>query len=100
LRHWGNQAVARDDAVGIQQQNCKQAPLLRPAHLERPPVIEHFERAEDPKLHPRSILRGLRSVDIERSSGLTEVIPASVVIFAGEKQRFVTVDEHGHVLNS
>jgi len=47
------QAVARDDLVGIQQQHCEQASLFRPAHIERPLAVEHFEWTENPKLHAR-----------------------------------------------
>jgi hypothetical protein len=42
-----DQPVARDDAVGAQEQDCEQRALLRPAQEKRFAVAANLERAED-----------------------------------------------------
>ena len=47
-----DQPVAGHDLVRIEQQHGEQGTLLRAAEVERLPVGDHLQRAEDPELHP------------------------------------------------
>ena len=46
-----DQSVARDDAVCVEQENGEQSALLSRRRRRRAAFVEHFERAEDSKLH-------------------------------------------------
>ena len=45
-----DQSLPRDDAVGIEQEERQQRPLLRSSNRDRHPVHPHDERTEDPEL--------------------------------------------------
>jgi len=46
-----DQAVARDDAVGVEQKNGEQRPLFRRADVDRATIVENLQRSQDSKLH-------------------------------------------------
>ena len=46
-----DQAVDRDDAVGLQEQDREQGLLARGADLNRHAVGQHFQRAKNPEFH-------------------------------------------------
>src|SRR5215210_2676444 len=46
-----DQAVARDDLVRMQQQDCQQRPLLASRNYRRAPMVCDLERAEDAEVH-------------------------------------------------
>jgi hypothetical protein len=46
-----DQAVARDDPVGAQEQDRKERALLRAPKRQKLAVRPHFERAQDVELH-------------------------------------------------
>ena len=46
-----DQAVLRDNLVGVQQQYGEKCPLLRSGDVERQLFVEHFQRTQNPKLH-------------------------------------------------
>jgi hypothetical protein len=50
-----DQAVGRDDSVRIQQEHCKQRALLAPGDRNDTRVVEHFEWAENSKLHAKPL---------------------------------------------
>jgi hypothetical protein len=49
-----DQAVARDDVVGVQQQERQQAALLRPAERQSRAVASNLDRSEDREFHRSS----------------------------------------------
>jgi hypothetical protein len=49
-----DQAVTRDDLVGVDEQDPEQGTLLRAAYRERVVPIDDLDRPEDSKLHGAS----------------------------------------------
>src|SRR5258706_10630933 len=50
-----DQPLARDGAVRLEQEPREQRALLLPAQLERAPVVDHLERAEETEVHLTSV---------------------------------------------
>src|SRR5262245_16732982 len=46
-----DQAIPGNDPVRAQQQHAEERPVLCATHVDRAPVLEHFQRPENPKLH-------------------------------------------------
>ena len=46
-----DQPLVRDHAVRVHCEHGERGTLLGAAEVERPPVVEHFERAEDAEIH-------------------------------------------------
>ncbi len=46
-----DQPLLRDHAVRVHGKHGERGTLLGAAEVERPPVVEHFERAEDAEIH-------------------------------------------------
>src|SRR5215831_13376277 len=47
-----DETILRDDAVGLKEQHGQQDTRLRTAKVERQPLLDHLEWAQDPELHP------------------------------------------------
>ncbi len=46
-----DEAVRGHDVVGVEQERSQERPLLLPAEVERPAVLDNLERSQDPELH-------------------------------------------------
>ena len=48
-----DEAVRGHDVVGVEQERSQERPLLLPAEVEGPAVLDNLERSQDPELHRR-----------------------------------------------
>jgi len=54
------QVVDRDDAPCVDEQGCKERALAGTPERQRPPLVEHLEWSQDPKLHAAAALPQVR----------------------------------------
>ena len=70
-----DQPIVRNDAVCVQREHGEGGTLFGAAEVERAPVVEHFERAEDAEIHRGCLAATLAPAFGDLKARLTRPLP-------------------------